>query len=106
MRVDDKAKVLGDLFIKCTSCLVGDSCVPVDTRTPSVTSFLLHRLNQAPPDAAPSSGLARKEILQVADIAQPGYAAMKEVASKANEIHGLFRNERLDRHGAAKEGST
>src|SRR5215469_9331185 len=87
--------MLCDLVIQCTPGLIGSLRVPVDAGTPGVASCLVHSLDQTPPDATTSSMLGGKEILQVADIVQSGGTAMKHVVRDANELVGLFRNDRF-----------
>ncbi len=103
MRVDDKAKMLGELVIQCTPRSVRGLSLPVNSRTPTVTGRLVHRLNQASPDATTSNVFGREEILQIADITQSGRAAMEHVVRETNEMAGSFRNDCLHRLGRVKE---
>lgn len=103
MRVDDKAKMLGELVIQCTPGSVRGLRLPVNARTPTVTGRLVHSLNQAAPDATPSNVFGREEILQVADIMQSGCAAMEHIVRETNEAVGLFRNDCLHRLGRVEE---
>src|SRR5262249_16831176 len=103
MRVDDEAKMLCDLVIQCTPSLIRSLRMPVDAGTAGIASCLVHSPNQTPTDATTSSMPGRKEILQVADIVQSGRTAMKHVVRDANEVAGLFRNDRLHRLARVEE---
>ena len=103
MRVDDKAKMLGELVIQCTPGSVRGLSLPVNSRTPTLTGRLVHRLNQASPDATTSNVFGREEILQIADITQSGCAAMEHIVRETNEMAGPFRNDCLHRLGRLEE---
>jgi len=103
MRVDDKAKMLGELVIQCTPGSVRGLSLPVNSRTPTVTGRLVHRLNQASPDTTTSNVFGREEILQIADITQSGCAAMEHIVRETNEMAGPFRNDCLHRLGRVEE---
>ena len=96
MRVDDETKMLCNFVIERTPGQIRGLRPPVNAGTPSTASCCVYSLNQAAPDATTSSMLRRKEILQVADIAHSGCAAMKHIMRKTNEVACLFRNDCLN----------
>src|SRR5262249_29008206 len=90
MSGDNEGNMLGDLVVQRSASRVGGLCLPVDTRAPGLPRRFVHGLNQAPPYASPAKVLGRVEVLKVADIMQPGCAAMEDVVGETNETTGLF----------------
>lgn len=105
MAVNDKSAMSGQLVVERTADCIGCLRLPVDAARASQRGLLVDVVNEglANSELAPCGGC--EKILQVADQAKSGGAAVKQVMSQADHFFFMFRDYRKNWLDGIEEAS-
>lgn len=103
MAVNDKPGMSGQLVIERAAGFVGCLRLPVDTTRASQRGLLVDVVDEGLSNSELAPCRGREKILQIADWAKPGGAAVKQVMGQANYLTFMFRDQRKYRLDGIEE---
>ena len=103
VRVDDEPAVFRNPVVERPGSAVGSPRLPVNPTASRGAGRRVYPFDQPPTDAESAQALDGVQILQVADIVDPGRAAVHEEVREPDELADLLGDQRMDRIGRAEE---
>ena len=103
VRVDDEPAVFRNPVVERPGSAVGSLRLPVNPTASRRAGRRVYPVDQPPPDAESTQALDGVQILQIADIVDPGRAAVKEEVREPDDLADMLGEQRINRLGRAEE---